>query len=179
MIKRINLFGGPGSSKSTTAAWLFSELKTRGKSVELVTEYVKSWAYDKKKVDEFDQIYLLGKQLHSEYRYLKAGVEVTATDSPVLLSGIYADIYYKELKIAQDIYAIADKYEIKYPSLNIFLQRNDRPYDPKGRYQTREQAVEIDKVIRDILGARADLKTYYLDYDDRNGIMDCVLENIG
>jgi len=39
---RINFLAGPGAGKSTTTAWIFSELKLRQVSVELVTEYVKS-----------------------------------------------------------------------------------------------------------------------------------------
>ena len=39
---RINFLGGPSSGKSTTAAWLFAQLKDRQASIELVTEYVKA-----------------------------------------------------------------------------------------------------------------------------------------
>ena len=35
---RINFLAGPGAGKSTTAAWIFSELKRKQASVELVTE---------------------------------------------------------------------------------------------------------------------------------------------
>ncbi len=38
---RINLFAGPGAGKSTTATWLFSQLKIAGISIELTSEYVK------------------------------------------------------------------------------------------------------------------------------------------
>ena len=37
----INLIGSPGSGKSTLAALLFGEMKKRGYSVDLVTEYAK------------------------------------------------------------------------------------------------------------------------------------------
>ena len=44
--KVINLFGNPGSGKSTVAAYLFSELKSRGLEVELVTETAKDLVWD-------------------------------------------------------------------------------------------------------------------------------------
>ena len=83
---RINLLAGPGSGKSTTAAWLFSELKIRHISVELITEYVKSWATQKRQVTTFDQVYLFGKQMQYEYRFLNNGIKNVVTDSPLILS---------------------------------------------------------------------------------------------
>ena len=40
-MKVINLYGGPGSGKSTTAAGLFSLMKIEGQRVELVTEFAR------------------------------------------------------------------------------------------------------------------------------------------
>jgi adenylylsulfate kinase-like enzyme len=37
----INLFGGPGTGKSTLAAALFTDLKMKGINAELVTEFAK------------------------------------------------------------------------------------------------------------------------------------------
>lgn len=44
----INLFAGPGAGKSTTAARLFSTLKLRGKNAELVQEFAKGAAWEKR-----------------------------------------------------------------------------------------------------------------------------------
>lgn len=37
----INLFGAPGTGKSTGAAYIFSQLKMKGINAELVTEFAK------------------------------------------------------------------------------------------------------------------------------------------
>lgn len=37
----VNLFGGPGSGKSTGAAYVFARLKMLGYNAELVTEFAK------------------------------------------------------------------------------------------------------------------------------------------
>ena len=37
----INIFGGPGTGKSTLAAYIFHNLKCRHVEVEVVTEYAK------------------------------------------------------------------------------------------------------------------------------------------
>lgn len=136
---RINLYGGPGSGKSTTAAWLFAKLKLAGCSVEHVGEYVKSWAYARREVKEFDQIYLLGKQMQYEYRFLTHGVQHIVTDSPV-----FNNYYYAPEPIRGHILSIVNLYEMRYPGLNIFLDRKDKPYVQEGRYQTEGQAKQVD-----------------------------------
>lgn len=181
MIKRINFFGGPGSGKSTTAAWLYSELKTRGLSIELVTEYVKIWAIRKEKPEVFDQILFLGEQMHSEYRFLKHGVERIVTDSPVFLSGLYASFYDTEnrFRLQKSILDIAFEYEAQFPSLNIFLNRKDREYKQEGRYQSLEEAIEIDTYIRNFLWDNADrLNVQFIDYNNRPNILTTVIQHL-
>jgi hypothetical protein len=167
---RLNLYAGPGASKSTTSAWLFSELKTEHYSVELITEYVKSWACQKREVKEFDQILLMGKQMNYEYRFLSSGVKNVITDSPVLLCAFYTRAYFPKLNMPDHMEAIIMEYEKAYPSVNIFIDRKDRPYSTEGRYQTREQAVEMDKMIKDSLD-RLNIKYETFDFDDRENIL--------
>jgi hypothetical protein len=173
---RINLLAGPGSGKSTTAAWLFSELKIRHISVELITEYVKSWATQKRQVTTFDQVYLFGKQMQYEYRFLNNGIKNVVTDSPLILSCVYADYYYPEMKLGQHLLEIMHKYESQYPSLNIYLERKDKPYNQEGRYQTYEEAKRVDELVKEAIHKYLP-NVHYVDYNDRNGILCLALEH--
>lgn len=177
---RINLYGGPGSGKSTTAAWLFSELKKRHFSIELIPEYVKSWAYQNRKINQFDQIYFLGKQLQYEYRFLSSGVKNVITDCPVLLSAVYAKLYYPKLQLEEEIINIVKKYETEFPSLNIFLMRGDKKYHQQGRYQTLEEAKEIDYRISLMIGDiySNDKNLFYIPYSGQEKILNTVLDHI-
>ncbi len=149
---RINLYAGPGAGKSTTAAMIFSKMKVLGYSVELVSEYVKSWAIAKRAVVGFDQVYLMGKQLNYEYRFLSNGIQNIVTDSPVLLSACYTRAYYHDLgNTAHHMEGIIAEYESQHPSINIFLNRGEKPYQTEGRYHTKEQATMLDDVIKDTL----------------------------
>lgn len=59
----VNLFGGPGSGKSTCAAGVFTLLKLSGVNAELVTEYAKDLTWEKRHVTLANQHYIFGKQL--------------------------------------------------------------------------------------------------------------------
>ena len=172
---RINFFAGPGTGKSTTAAWIFAELKKRGVSVEYVTEYVKAWAYQKREVKQFDQVYLFAKQHHAEYQFLSHGVDHIVTDSPTFQSVIYAQKFTPEL--APALAQMCEVYDQSYPSLNIFLTRGEKPYSQQGRYQTEDQAREWDAIILDALTAQyGDLGVNVLSVADQTGILDLVLD---
>lgn len=148
--RRVNLFGGPSCGKSTTALKLAAELKSLRCNIEYVNEYCKPRAYEKRPIHKFDQIYLFGKQLHYEYRFLNNGVDLTITDSPVELAAIYAG-QNGHHSIAQALRELSKEYNKDFLSLNIVLQRGDRKYDPNGRYQTEEQAKELDQIIGNVI----------------------------
>jgi AAA domain-containing protein len=164
---RFNFFGGPGAGKSTTAALVFAAMKKELFSVELVSEYVKAWAYAKQPVDFYDQFYIQAKQMHYEYRFLKNGVKNIVTDSPVALSYVYAP---PSLRGA--LQHVSDTYDQDFASLNIFLVRGDKPYVAAGRYQDKEKALEIDEKIMQIVP-----NLVFANYGDMDGIMQYIREN--
>lgn len=175
---RINLYAGPGAGKSTTAAMLFGELKVRGYSIELVSEYVKSWAVEKRNVVAFDQIYLMGKQLHYEHRFLSNGIKHIVTDSPVLLSACYTRAFYPELNgIADHMEGMIAEYERHYPSLNIFLERGEKEYKEEGRYQTKEEAKQLDRIIKGTL-MTLDIPFRAFGFGQHDQILDYVIQNL-
>lgn len=152
---RISLWGGPGSGKSTCAAYLFSKLKQKKYKVEFCIEAIKNWAYIGRKTKSFDQLFIFGQQLHSEDLIFQSGLH-SVTDSPLLMQTVYAIKYnfpaYKEL------IDISLKYEEVNPSINIFLNRGKIPYETIGRYENYEQALEMDNKIKEMLN-------HYLKYE--------------
>lgn len=158
----INLYGGPGSGKSTSAAYYYYMLKKGGYNVELVREYVKEWAYEKRPITTYDQIYLMGKQTRKE-SHLYGKVDWIVTDSPVLMNLYYAELYCPAdfaagCKAATLAFYRQGK-EDDHKHIHIMLERN-KPYKVEGRYQTEAEAIEIDKGIKTLLD---DLKIDYLE----------------
>ena len=174
-IRRICFFGGPNTGKSHAAADVFSILGKKGYSIEQVREYVKDWAYEKREVTSFDQVYLLAKQIRMEDLALRNGVELIVTDCPVLISTCYAkDNGFEAWRALLDL---SKGFEKSYPSLSLFLDRGDLEYKPHGRYQTEKEAIAIDSLIKEMLSECVS-DYHILDCRDLDGIMDIIFQNI-
>lgn len=144
-IRRINLFGGPGCGKSTVAARVYSYLKTTGHNIELVREYIKTWVYLNRKPVSFDQLFTTANQIHQEDLLLQNGVDLIVTDSPILVSVFYTQLYSD---YGEELLSIARKMDEKYPAMNIFIDRGNRPYKTTGRWGSAGESKEIDKNMK-------------------------------
>jgi hypothetical protein len=149
----INLYGGPGTGKSTSAAQYYHQLKVDGHNVELVREYVKDWAWEERRINTYDQIYFLGKQVRRE-SMLYGKVDWIVTDSPVMMNLYYAQRYCT-LSLAEGVRAATLSFyrqaaEDGHQHIHIFLERT-KPYLSEGRYQTEHEAKEIDFGIKQLL----------------------------
>ena len=150
MTRVINFYGGPGSGKSTMAAALFADLKFRGVNCELVTEYAKEKVWELGDTQAAGALvfnaedYLFSKQ-HYRLRRCEGRVDVIITDSPLLQKLIYIDkCDLPSLRpVILDAYALYDNHD--------FFVVRAKLYNPKGRYQTEDQARVMDGVIREKL----------------------------
>jgi len=140
----VNLFAGPGTGKSSTAAGLFSELKWRGRTAEMALEFAKDKVWEKSIAVLDNQIYIFGKQHHRIWR-LRDQVEVVVTDSPILLSLIYG-----AENTSKQFHELVLHEHDQLRNFNVFLERL-KAYDPKGRLQTEEKAREIDQQVQVML----------------------------
>lgn len=147
----INLWGGPGSGKSTTAAGVFSAMKLRGISCELVTEYVKQWAWRGDTIREFDDVYLTAKQLRRESA-LYGKVDCIITDSPLSLGALYERLYKPGSTCMADLCAHlrARQAAAGLRVVNLLVIRA-KPYVAAGRWETEEQARRVDGFARELL----------------------------
>lgn len=145
-MKVINFFAGAGAGKSTMAAKVFAWLKERKVNAELVTEYAKDvvWGENFKLLE--DQLYLLAKQ-NRKLERIRNKVEVVVTDSPVALNLFYVKDNYLPTTFKPLVLDLVTTYD----NINFFIDRGDRFYNTKGRYQTEEVAREDDIKIKNIL----------------------------
>lgn len=151
MKKIINLYGGPGTGKSTTAAALFALFKQRGYNAELVREYIKNWVWEGRKILPGDQVYIAAKQSRQERIHFK-DVDIIITDAPVLLSVFYEEKYDAEIPVCRQIFRKhqAQIVEAGFEICHVFLNRK-KAYNPKGRFQSEEEAGVFDVEIKQLL----------------------------
>lgn len=149
----INMYGGPSTGKSTSAAYLYYLLKSQGENTELVREYVKDWAYEARKFSAYDEIYFLGKQVRHE-SMLFGKVDWIVTDAPVYMTAYYASMYCSSqlahgiAQAAQAFYKQAE--EDGHQHQHVMLKRI-KPYQADGRYQDEEQALSINRGVAEML----------------------------
>lgn len=154
----VNLFGAPGSGKSTGAARIFSNLKMKGINVELVTEYAKDKVWEENKAVFNDQLYIFGKQNFRLSR-LKDKVDVIVTDSPIFLSILYNKTYTNTFnKLVEETFK-------SYNNLNFFIKRV-KPYCSIGRFQTEKESDNLSLILRNLL------EEYNIDYIEAKGTIE-------
>ena len=174
MIRRINFFAGPGAGKSTTAARTFAELKVRGHDVEHIPEYIKTWAHEGRAPKSYDQLYVFAKQLKSEDVILR-NVSCIVTDSPLLMNTTYSTLY--NFQCAPDLIRIAQQFDRDFPPLNLFIERSV-DYNPKGRYQSEQEAYDFDQFLLDFLDKNLEGDLHHVNVANFDSIVALVEEKI-
>ena len=148
MAVHINIFGSPGSGKSTMRSRLFYELKKKQLIVEEVVEYAKELTYNERYLELTDQIKVFGIQHHPHF-VLDKKVDFVITDSPFVMGFTYIQKntgYYEELK---QLMVTAHN---SYNNMNYFLVRNHE-YQEFGRNESEEESdkksLEVQEFLRE------------------------------
>ena len=146
-MKIINIFSGPGSGKSTTAAGLFYQMKCLGLEVELVTEYAKDMVWEHRHNILEDQIYIFAKQQRRISRLREHKIDWVITDSPIPLGLCYMKAEQQNLAFTQVVMHVFNSYE----NHNFYLKRNVE-YNPNGRNQKNvSEAQDVDDKLMHML----------------------------
>ena len=170
----VNLFAGPGGGKTTCAWDIASKLKQRGIEAEYVSEYAKELVWDGK-TEMLDGSLENQKKLYEEQnrrvQRLLGKVDVVVTDSPAILSAIYAKEADEEF-IKQ---MLSDFNNQK--NFNLFINRG-KTFQQQGRIHTLEESKKIDKEIKKFL---VDNNIYFGNYYHKtlNVVVDNIILNLG
>lgn len=165
----VNLFGGAGVGKSTLMAKLFAILKEQGYDCEMVTEFAKDLVWEKRDETFKDELYIFAKQNHRLFR-VNGKVDIIITDRPLLLTNAY-NVDNKELC------DLCLKTFNEYKNIN-FLLRREVTYQPNGRIGDMASAVEIDKIIEDILKVNA-IPCYKIGHNEATNMINLIKYNLG
>lgn len=156
----INLFGAPGTGKSTTAALVFARLKQQGELVELVTEYAKDLVWSERHTMFKKQDYIFAKQ-HDKVARLAGKVNVAVTDSPLLTGLFYVEPEYPKT-FAPFCFDVFNSFN----NINIFLHRV-KPYVKVGRNQEEHESDALAVKIREMLHSWPIGRVVEMDADEK------------
>jgi hypothetical protein len=165
----VNLYAGPGAGK-TTCAWLVAgELKKLGVVTEYVPEYAKELVWDDR-TDLLDGSYknqtaVLAEQ-NRRIERLRGKVDVIVTDSPLLMSSMYAKENVEQFEqLDFSMYNRCDNF-------NLFIIRGNG-FEQEGRIHSLQESKEIDEEIKGFLDEHG---VYYGTYE--HNTLDVVVRNI-
>ena len=163
----VNIYGGPGSGKSTRANYIASALKLEGIPCEVCPEFAKEEIHRGMPENLKDQKYIFGNQQHI-LKKLSEIYPIIINDG-ALLNCIVYDLSGD--KRFHDI--IYDTY-LDYTNLDYFLKRdNNVKFVQEGRVHNLEESIQKD---REILNTLNDYNVNYkiINREDR----DTILNNI-
>lgn len=157
----LNIFGGPGSGKTTLASRLFSALKQHGIESASPEEHAKLaiWSNQPWLLDQ--QTILLGRTWETLHA-LHDKVDVVIVDSPIMLCSVYAGnrepICFHQL--VADIHRRTDR-------ANLLLQRDPNlEYSMNGRRENAREARVVDERIMTTLDLNSEPFTEIARDDD-------------
>lgn len=140
----VNFFGGPGCGKSTTAAFLFGNMKVNNFKVELIHEVAKDFVWEDWGHIFGEQDWIFAHQHRLTRRLIGHDIDYAVVDSSILLS-----LFYMPDDFPQSFRPFVRDVFDSYNNINIFIDRNpDLPYVQAGRNEDERQAIEIDNRIR-------------------------------
>jgi len=167
MIK-IGLMGAPGCGKSTLAAYVFAMLKDTGLDGELVSEYIREFINKHKRVPSITFQNVIYERQFTKEKIIPEHLDFLITDSPHILSTIYASLYIDyddkdQIELLGDLYLkflrqSRDSYDLIY-----VLDHNHPPKMDDGvRYQTNEEMDLLKTIIPSFLDMHK-IKYHHLD----------------
>ena len=171
----VDIFGGPGAGKSTTALQLVAELKKLGYHADYVSEVAKELVYAKDFEHLDGTLKNQSKILSEQKRRLDImldNVDVVVTDSPLLLN----TVYLKE-NAPEYIENVFSQYE-NYNNYNVVVERDlSVKFEQEGRIHNLEESIKKDGEINTLLDS------HNIDYQrfNRNniaGILDGIVSKI-
>lgn len=154
--KVINIIGGPGCGKSLFTAAIILYLNLHHKSVELIPDFAKSLVWQKD-YEALRNQYFIAQQQYRMLELLDGQVQFLVNEC-----SLPQMMYYNE-NHADNICDVAKTHEHmqewykQFNNVNILVERaepkdgTEQTYVRTGRFQTEEQAREIDRGLHDML----------------------------
>ncbi len=148
--KVINIIGGPGCDKSLFSSAIILYLNLHNKTVETIPDYAKSLVWQQN-FEVLKNQYFIAQRQYEMLNLLDGQVQFLITECS-LPQVLYYNEHYEEniCDVAKTRSQILEWYK-QHNNVNILVQRGEKKYVHTGRFQSEEQAKEIDRGLRGLL----------------------------
>ena len=145
--KVISILGGPGAGKSTLSARIFSELKMKSVSVELVTEWIKDRIWEENKEALSNQLYIFASQYYKLSRVADK-VDVIVCDGALITEPLYNN-YPEPMRghLNTLVRDVSNQFQNMY-----YLVKRTVPYELHGRLHTEEESDNCYYQLKEFMG---------------------------
>ncbi|APW43589.1 hypothetical protein [Rhodoferax saidenbachensis] len=148
--KVINIIGGPGCDKSLFSSAIILYLNLRGKTVETIPDFAKSLVWQQN-FQVLKNQYFIAQQQYEMLNLLDGQVQFLITECSLPQVLYYNENYEENIcDVAKTRTQILEWYK-QHNNINIMVQRGEKKYVHTGRFQSEEQAKEIDHGLRAML----------------------------
>lgn len=146
----VNIIGGPGSDKTLYSASILLNLSLRHKTVERLPDYAKFLVWHK----DFEGLknqYQIAQRQNEMIALLDGQVQYLVTECS-LPQMLYYNAHYPDniCDIAKTRQTILAWYG-QHSNVNILVQRSAKKYVQTGRFQTEDEARQIDAALKKTL----------------------------
>lgn len=172
----INLLGGPGVGKSTTAAYLYYRFKLAGFRTELVGEAAREIIYNSdpgvtapQLID--NQLLVSGMQYERLLRLKRHKVEVAISDSPLIQGALYAP-EEKRNELLLTLETLSRDFDNTY----VFIEREAGNYDQESRAQTEAEALTLDQKAMVLHGRHCESRPLIMKWGEERKLADLLID---
>ena len=148
--KVVNIIGGPGCDKSLFSSAIILNLSLRNKTVETIPDFAKSlvWQQD---FEELKNQYRIAQRQFEMLQTLDGQVQFLVAECSLPQLLYYNENYADNIcDITKTRAQILEWYK-QNENINVMVERGDKRYVHSGRFQDEDQAIGVDRALRQIM----------------------------
>lgn len=148
--KVVNIIGGPGCDKSLFSSAIILNLSLRNKTVESIPDFAKSlvWQQD---FESLKNQYSIAQRQFEMLQTLDGQVQFLIAECSLPQLLYYNENYPDNIcDVAKTRAQVLEWYK-QNENINVMIERGDKRYVHSGRFQDEEQAIGVDRALRQIL----------------------------
>lgn len=146
----INIIGGPGCGKSLFTAAIVLYLTLHHKSVELIPDFAKALVWQKD-YEALKNQYRIAQQQYNMMALLDGQAQYLINECSLPQLMFYNEYYDDNICDVAKTHAHMLGWYKQFNNVNVLIDRADQPYVHTGRFQSEEQAREVDRGLRGTL----------------------------